>query len=229
MKKHIFRFVFSIFLIVSFAQVKAACNDEELNYWATQTKVEFSESTSIHAESTGYAYFLSVSPLREDITIKVTDQGGNSDYAKKHSYVYYERNKNGNEELVKKEIYGVGCFTNLEEETYTVEIYGGDDSSCKNELLKTLTYTVPRYNRMIKNKLCEDYPNHELCKPFTNKTKSMSQSEFEKKIKEDNPTPKPERSLIVKILLYSLYVIIPFAIITVVYMIKVKNYKGRRK
>ena len=228
-------FIFLLIICLSFNSVKAACHNEELNDWATKVEVKFVETTKINAQSLGYAYFLTIAPLREDIKVKVTDVSGNSAYAKKYDYIYYKNNADGLPEQVEDSIYGVGCYNNLENETYKIEVYGGDSSACKNELLKTLTYTVPRYNRLFKSQLCEKYPDHELCNPYTDKTKNMSEAEFNKKMQEYDEeisgNVEKERSLIIKILIYSLYMIIPFVIVTVIYMTKIKKYKKseRRK
>ena len=225
-----------LLIVISFTKVDAYCNDSELNEWATKVKSKFVNSVDINAQELDYAYFLTIEPLRDDIKIKVTDKFGASAYGQTYEYSYDKIEKVDGEDEVKKvteKIYGVGCYNNLEEETYKIEVYGGDNSSCKNELLKTLTYTVPRYNRMAKREICETYPEHELCKTYTNKTKNMTEQEFNKVLdeydKEQKDKFKKDLTLIEKLLIYALYVIIPFVIVTVIYMIKIKNYKKTRE
>ena len=154
----------SVFLCV--VNVEAACDAEvieELREWATKAEVLRTETTGVYADK--YAYFLSVTPARDDIIVEVTTSHGNSATAKKFEDI---------------NLYAVGCPTNQEEETYTIKIY----SKCSNELLKTLKHTVPRLNRMIKNEICDKYPDHELCQTFTNETKNMTEKEFIEKMNE---------------------------------------------
>ena len=153
-------FLIMVLLLVTMMHINATCNDESLNEWAVSVNPKFTLSSKLEGGIYGYAYFLSIEPYREDIKIKVID-GKYSAYGKQYG-----------------ELYGVGCYTNLEEKTYTIEIYGSDNSKCKNELLKKVTYTVPRFNNMVKEAVCEENPDHELCAPFTNKTKDMTREEF---------------------------------------------------
>ena len=221
--------IICLLFVFSFNHIKAVCNDEDLNEFATKIEANFIESTSVNAESTGYAYFLSVTPLRDDIKIKVIDNKDNSAWGQNYEYSFYQADKNNNLEKITKSLYGVGCYNNLEEETYKIEVYGADNSKCKNELLKTINYTVPRYNRMVKYAFCEKYPEHELCKIYTDKTKTMTEKQFketmEKYDEEETEKIKNQLTLVERLLIYSLYVIVPFVIATIIYMIKVKNYK----
>ncbi len=228
----------SLIILLSFVRVNASCNDEDLNSWATKVEAKFVDGVEINAHELGYAYYLTITNPRDDIKVKVIDVHGASAYAQLYEYSYDKTvKKDGVDtvEVTKDSIWGVGCYNNLEEETYKIEVYGGDNSVCKNELLKTLTYTVPRYNRLFKSQLCEKYPDHELCAPYTDKTKNMSEADFNKKMQEYDDevsgNVEKERSLIIKILIYSLYMIIPFVIVTVIYMTKIKKYKKseRRK
>ena len=215
-----------IIVIISFLiviDVKALCYDEELNEWAVEATVKFTEDTRVaspYAETTEdlYAYFLSVTPEREDIKIIVTDGSGSKAEGKEYSEVG---------------IYGVGCYTNLEEETYTIEVYGGEKSACPNELLKTLRYTVPRFNRYIKTEYCEEYPDHELCQTYTNATKDMEEEEFketlgkyDKEIKEKELTASKVFKIIIE---YGIYILVPLLVISIIYIIKISKYKREER
>ena len=207
MKKYI-SILLVLLLIVVNTKVYASCNDEELNEWAVSVNPVFKLSKEVEEGKYEYAYFLSISPYREDVKIKVID-GKDYSYGKMFG-----------------DFYAVGCYTNLEEKTYTIEIYGGDSSKCKNQLLKTITYTVPRLNRMLKERVCEENPNSEYCVPFTNLTKDMTLEEFEKAVKKDAKEEKSEYHSL-NIFIYLLYIIIPFAILTIIYNIKKTNYKKK--
>lgn len=203
--KKILLFV-SLFFIASIG-VNAACNDENLNEWAVNVQPIYTLSSKIEDGIYGYAYFISVDPPREDIKIKVIDgkyTGDGKTYG---------------------EFYGVGCYTNLEEKVYQVEIYGNEKSNCKNELLKKTTLTVPGYNERVKEEVCEKNPDNELCAPFTDKTKNMTREEFLEEFKEEEE--EKSSTSFVKIISYSLYVIVPFALITLLFLLKKKNIKKK--
>ncbi len=201
--------------IFHFENVKAICNDEELNEWATNVKVLFKEDNDI-SDDNKFAYFLSITPMRDDIKIQVTDGTG-----------YKTDGKN----YESAGIYGLGCYTNIDAETYIIEIYGNEKSSCNNELLKTLKYTVPPYNDYIKTDYCEKYPEHELCQTFTDATKNIDREEFNDILKEYAQDINGDKltlsEVLLKILEYSIYILIPLIIITIIYFVKVKSIKKK--
>ena len=194
--------------------VYAECDSneiEELREWATKAEVKFTLSPENYSNK--YAYFLSVTPEKEGVIVEVEDAYGNKAKAKKFEDI---------------NLYGVGCYTNLEETTYTVRVY----SECSNELLKTMKHTVPRLNRMIKNEVCAKYPDHELCQTFTNKTKDMTEQQFLKKMNEYDQSQQ-KTSFGTKILQiireYGIFILIPFLLITLVYIIKVQEFKKKER
>ena len=216
-----------ILLLMLCINVKAACNDEELNEWATKIETTFTISSEVNDGRFGYAYFLSVTPMREDIKIKVTDSEGGK--AEGQTFTYITNEETGES----KTLYAVGCYNNLEEETYVIEVYGNEKSKCKNQLLKKMNYTVPRFNRYIQRGICATYPDHELCKPYTNATKNMSQEDFDKILEEYDEKVRPEKKSILdgikNILKYLLYIIVPFVIITILYLFKIKKYRKEER
>ena len=219
--------VLLIVLLMLCINVKAACNDEELNEWATKIETTFTISSEVNDGRFGYAYFLSVTPMREDIKIKVTDSEGGK--AEGQTFTYITNEETGES----KTLYAVGCYNNLEEETYVIEVYGNEKSKCKNQLLKKMNYTVPRFNRYIQRGICATYPDHELCKPYTNATKNMSQEDFDKILEEYDEKVRPEKKSILdgikNILKYLLYIIVPFVIITILYLFKIKKYRKEER
>ena len=215
--KKVIMLIMSMMMIMSYQEVKAECNNEELNEWATKVEASFTQTDKESSDEYGYAYFLSITPMREDIKIKVYDKDGNSEEGKTFESI---------------NLYGVGCYTNLESETYKIEVYGKEGSACEGELLKTITYTVPRLNRMIKNDVCERYPDHELCQTFSDKTKDMSEEEFLKEMKAYEESIKEESvitKIIKNILGYSMFVIIPIIVIAVIYETKIKKVRKEKR
>lgn len=214
MKKLKFLLLDILTIVLFSMNVYAECDNgkaEELREWATKAEVLFTETTGEYASR--YAYFLSVTPARDDILVTVADSKGNKANAKLFEDV---------------NLYAVGCFTNLEEETYTVTVY----NACSNELLKTMKYTVPRLNRMIKNEACEKYPEHELCQTYTNKTKDMTEKEFLDAIEEyekgQKTTPFLDKVLSI-VREYGIFILVPFLIITLVYIIKIQEFKKKER
>lgn len=216
--KKIFKLMTSFLLVflVSVNYINAECNDEELNEWATKVEALFKENTNLGSNLSKYAYFLSINPYREDVRITVTDANGNKANGQKFEEI---------------DLYAVGAFTNLEEETYTIKVYGNKGSKCENELLKTLTYTVPRFNRRVKDARCTNNSELEICKTFTNSTKDMTDEEFNKQInkyiEENNPTTLSD--IIKTILSYALFILVPAIIVGVIYSSKIRKVKKEER
>lgn len=225
--KKVTKILFSALLVFALClHVNAECNDEDLNEWATKVEPVFIENTQTGGEASRYAYFLTIDPFKGDPTkgqaqFRIVVYDGDGNKAEGEVYTLSDGTK----------IYGVGCFTNLEEETYTIEVYGALNGKCSNELLKKVRYTVPRFNRMVKSAKCENSQS-ELCKTFTNATKNMTEEEFEKKVDEDNGALKEKttvKDILKSVLNLLLYIIIPLAVISVVYLIKIKKYKKEER
>ncbi|MBR4178603.1 MAG: hypothetical protein IKR57_04570 [Bacilli bacterium] len=218
--KKLFLLIFSFVILFSFnTLLKAECNNEELNEWATTIKGEYVLNEKSDSLAFPFAYFITINPLRDDVKIKVTDASGVSAFAEKY-------------EGKETNVYGVGCYTNLEKETYKIQVYGNKNSACPNELLRTLEVTVPRYNEMSKAVACKDNKDYELCKTFTDSTENMTEKEFKDKVDEYTRKDVKTDSTLYKILSvmkeYLIYIIIPFVIVTIIYIIRVKNYKTKR-
>lgn len=218
--KKIGKIFLTLVVFLSFSTlINAACKNDELNEWATTVEAKFYEITDIGINDEEYAYLLSITPLRDDVTIKAYDVNGKSAVGTMLVPAKGE-----------KAIQAVGCYTNLEEETYTIEIYGAKNSACSGELLKTLKYTVPRVNRFIKDARCEN-SDSEYCKTFTNSTKDMTQEDFDKVMKKETSSGWDiSFSNILKVLgSYGLYILIPLIIISVFYAIKINKYKKEER
>lgn len=199
--------------------INATCKNNELNEWAATAEVKFTEVTDLGLSGSEYAYLLSVTPPRNDIKLKSIDVNGVAAESKMLQAAFDQ-----------EEILAVGGYTNLEEETYTIEVYGAENSKCPNELLKTLKYTVPRFNRYIKDKSCVD-SDSELCKTFTNATADMTEADFKEAMKKENNRTNPNGSsnILAIILDYGLYIIIPLAIISAFYLVRINQAKKEER
>ena len=212
MKKISLLFLTVLFIFSFSIDLKADCFDDDLNEWATKISPKFVENDSEYF----FAYFLTIDPYRDDVIIKVTDKDGESAFGKKYEAM---------------NLYGVGCYTNIEAETYRIDVYGGENSKCKNELLRTFTYTVEQYNDMVKTEECENHPEHELCQAFTNKTQNMTREDFSKEIvayeKNMNKSKYSLSKVFDLIREYGVYILFPFFIITLIYIIKIQKFKKK--
>ncbi len=206
---------FIVASLIAVNYVNAECNDEDLNEWATKVEAKFTENTVMNSDISKYAYFLSITPYREDVRIVVADSKGN----KANGQFFKDVN-----------LYGVGAFTNLEEETYTIEVYGNKESKCDGQLLKKLSYTVPRFNRKVKDARCVGNSDLELCKTFTNSTKDMTEEQFNKEIskyiKEKGSTVSDVISAIIS---YGLFIVLPILIVGIIYIRKIRQVKKEER
>ena len=218
--KKIGKILFCFVTLFSFSFfVNATCNNEELNEWATKVEAKFIEVKELGLNSSEYAYLLTITPMRNDITLKAIDGKGGKATGK-----MLQPSK------TEAEIQAIGCYTNLEEETYTIEVYGAKDSACPNQLLKTMKYTVPRFNRYIKDQRCTN-SDSELCKTFTNSTKDMTQADFDKAINAiDEPDNPGIFSKVWSVILdYGLYIIIPLLVVSIIYAVRINKYKKEER
>lgn len=63
---------------------------------------------------------------------------------------------------------------------YTFQIYTSDKTSCKDEKLKTLYLTTPRFNIFSQRAVCEEIPEYYLCQKYVTFA-SVSEDNFAKK------------------------------------------------
>ena len=222
MKKIITLILCSFLIFSSGINVYATCTNESLNEWATKIEVKFTElKANITYEKNGetietaFAYLLSVTPQRDDIIIEATNGDGTKLTAVKYTL------SDGTE------IYGVGCYTNLTDETYVINVYGNGEN-CAKELLRTIKYTVPQYNEFIKDRRCEN-SDSELCETFTDATKGMTEEDFEAKMGSLDKKNTSFTKIFEVLKEYGLYVLIPLAIVSVVYIVRIKKYRHEER
>lgn len=222
--KRLFK-LFAIFLfifIVFSSAIKAECNDEELNEWATTVEPLFIENkyeiTHYDSRTARYAYFITIRPYREDIRIEATNKSGRR--AKGKTYYFPSM-----------EIYGLGAYTNLNDENYTIEIYGDKGSACEGELLKKIDFVVPGFNEKAKDARCEGVNDLEICNTFSNSTKQMSDKEFNEILNQyvEDHKETTFKDILNSILSYGLFVVLPIVIVGLFYFRKIKIFKKQQK
>ena len=158
MKKKL-QIVLILLLVFSFTKVYATCEDEELNTFANDLKIEYKDYSKYGITNekgeqvwTGelpYAYLLAFSETRDDIYAKAINNFDNDTIDGRMIPGY--------------NIYAVGCQNNLTEVVYTVNVFASENSACPNELLKTVNIKVAPFNMYSLTDLCDKNPNHEYC------------------------------------------------------------------
>ncbi len=205
MKKR-FLLLFFALMFVSLSNVKAStCSNErilELSSLANNIKVStqkdmrvsektFSEELNEEIESTFPAFYVTIFNLPDDLNVSVTREDT-------HKTVY-ANTKNLNSDGV---LYIDAGFATMVK-TFTIKIRS-NDSSCKNEVLKTVTVSTPMYNLNSQYSVCKENSDFSMCKEFTTVDYSdVSQSKFDEELEkykeEKAKEEKRENSIFVKL------------------------------
>jgi hypothetical protein len=230
--KRIALFILTIICLFSLKiNVFALCQDEELNDWAENAKLEFIEDTDAIYEirdETGkvvetktierrFLYILRINPINDNVKVMVKDSISNEEKL-----------------AVTDEMYGPNVITSLihfSDKIYTITIYGSSTSACPNEKLKTITYKVPKYNKYALTGFCTENPQLDVCKINTDNT-NVDQEEFDKIVKDTNLKKELEKMSFFEKTLYYIgeywyYVVIPIIIVVIVYFIMIRMYKKK--
>lgn len=232
MKKAYKLFLIPIILISLSYKTNALCNDEDLNNWANKVSLkvveynpvnEFNQTNDIKIilDKVEAAYLLQLTEKRGDIVMRAVSNYKDDELEVKDLYYYG---------------YSILAEGHLMEAIYGVNIYGSEDSACPNELLKTIKYKVPAFNGYLHTEYCEKYPNHENCGSHSD-TSDISNDEFLKEMEEYdkilNPDTKEEKTIweiIYNIIReYGVYIVVPFLIVTLIYIVKIENVKKKEK
>ena len=212
-------FIFTLLMLFSI-NVKAACSDKELNDFVEKLEIEF----VYPEEKSEYAYYFTLSEekykgegIENILELEALDGNG---VAGEWKY----------QDVIKK--YGVGGYTNINEETYVLNVKA-IAGACKGQTLKHDTHTIPQFNMYIQTRYCEKYPDHKLCKRFTNDTKGMSDNEFATAMKEyEKEIKKDEQNkyiaFILKYYSYVLCVVVPVVVISIYYNRRIKRFRAMR-
>ena len=210
--------------------VKAVCNDKDLNDFVEKLEINFFEPTKPEDYAEGY--------------LDKIGPWGNTEY---FYYFILSEDKykdKGIEEILELEAYdgdgrkgiwkyqnaigkwGVGGYNGVEAEVYTLKIKAVS-GTCKGELLKETTYRVPKYNKFTATEYCEFHPEHRLCESFTEETENMTDAEFGELMAEYVETLEPKKlgfkELLLKYYSYILCAILPAVIVAIYYRRKIKR------
>ncbi len=161
--------LFFALMFVSLASVKAStCSDArtlELSSLANNVNVgmekEYREVAKYVAEEDGEettdifpAFYLTVYNLTNDLNIAVSREG----YQKISYFSYKDVYEDG-------VLYLDAGFAD-EVKSYTIKIRS-NDAGCKNEILKTITVTTPKFNAKSQYEVCQENSDFNMCKEFT--------------------------------------------------------------
>lgn len=224
MKKKILLSCLFLCLFLVNIKVDALCYDDDLNSWANKAEIQFIDfNKDLINEETGkplketmmYAYILTTNIQNENIVIKATTSDG-----RKLEGMYVPGHK----------VYGLTDYTPKSGTKYNITVYGSKNSACANEVIKTFEYEVEKFNFYYKTEKCEKYPNAPLCEMYKN-TDDITLEEFNQRMDEyiEEVDPPKDKNLFSKFLKfmvsYGLFILIPFIIIALVYMVKIGKIK----
>lgn len=221
--------LFSLLLIFAFSDdVFAVCEDDMLNSWAEEAYIEpvEDEDMDIYDESgklltthkKNYHYLLLVYPQIDKVYAKVKDSLTNKEYT-----VKYDSDFN---------TIAIGSKIHNTKKKYTITIYGGENSTCPNEKLKTLTYEANPYNKYMTTEYCINNPGDEKCL-FNSDAGNMSEEEFKSYVTKQVEKKEVENmSWIAKawfyIKKYWFYAVIPVILISIFYGITIAIEKKKK-
>ncbi len=110
------------------------------------------ETTEIDPPKVNY-FDISVSNITDKFYIEVTN-----DYDKER--VRYN-NSNSTDDII------TFPWRNLEQVTnFTIKVYTSENTGCPNELMRTITLKLPRFNEYYDYALCTDAPEFNLCQKY---------------------------------------------------------------
>ena len=205
-------------------KVGALCYDDDLNSWSSKAEIDFIDfNKNLINEETGkplretmmYSYILTTNIQRKDIVIKAKTSDG--------------RNLEGMY-IPGHKVYGLTDYTPKDGVKYEITIYGSKESACPNEVIKTFKYEVDKFNFYYKTEKCEKYPEAPLCKRFKN-TDDVTLEEFNQEMDEYINTIDPKKntnwfsSFLKFMVSYGIFILIPFIVIALLYMVKIGKIK----
>ncbi len=222
------KILIAIFIMFMFAfNVNALCTDSQLNNTVSNLKLGYSidkdekftdENGKEYVIPHEYAYSIRVYPYSDKLKVMVKDSiTGETKEAK------YKKSADA---------YVYGSYIHYSEKTYTISVYGNENSACPNELISTASITMPKFNEYSLYSGCENVDD-EICS-IVYDSSNLSQKDFESKIEEIKEKNKIENMGTFKKILYYIekywfFVVAPVLVISIIYCIKIFNHKKKVK
>lgn len=118
--------------------------------------------------------------------------------------------------------------TVTEKINYSAKVYT-TDTSCSNKILRNINFSTNKYNIFVSNEVCNDrYDTIKYCNPFYD-VKDMSLTEFINLVNEEAAKLDVHYTFKDYVKMYYLYVLIPFLVISIVYIVRIIIFKRRKK
>lgn len=213
-------------LLIFIPKVSAACDDADLNDLAekfsagyvedSEQKIEL-EDGSYQIYKKEYAYIIAFLPYSDDLKVVVNDSISN----KNQEAVFNKR----------RGTYIIGSNIHYKEKIYTVNVYGNEKSACPNQLLKTMSFTIPPFNEYSMYSYCEDNKDEDICTMMKD-TRNVTMTEYNSIVKENIEKKKVDKmNFIQKVLYYIskywIFVAVPVLLISAYYIITIIVYKKK--
>lgn len=161
----------------------------------------------------GFYFYITTYPIDDRVYIKIKGDG-------------IEETKGFLD--AKNQVISVERYYIYEKVEYTVEIYSNMEG-CKDELIKTISVTTPKYNNYRDSNVCEFNKEYKLCQPFED-TSKISEDELERQVKEyeSNKNKTSLEKAIEKVKEYYIYILIPVILIGGIYTYKIIKIKQKK-
>ena len=225
-----------LFLCFSF-NINALCYDDDLNNWALNVKInqvefnnkllnELNDNKPLK-ETMDYAYILTLSEYRADVVMKAVlsmKEEDGTNYTENLEWKYIPGHK----------VWGIPNYNAKGEVNYDISIYGGEDSNCSGQLVKTLTHKIEPFNFYLKTEYCEKYPEAPMCEMYKD-TSNVSKEEFDQIMEdyEKEHGPQQEKTFMDKVFeyiyQYAVFILVPFVCISFFYILKIAKVKKEEK
>lgn len=217
--KKILNIIMLLFLISFAVNVKAACNDKEVNELMDKFKIEVITDERLNSINDNLVddekinYILAFYPYSDKILIEVKDDSG-EDYSTK-----YDDNL---------KTHFIGSKYHDVSKKYYIKAIASSTSSCENELLAEKTVTIPKFNEFSLSEYCDSNKNNELCSPLYD-SKGKTNEELGKIVGADKENNKlnNEKNVLSFIKNNWYFIVIPILVISIIYIIVINNYKKK--
>ena len=207
MKKVLF-FIFLSFVSVNV--VNADCTD----YEDVANKIEYSVLNIFNEDE--FVNRIMISELPENMYLKVR----NSYNSDEDTYTYSDSSEG---------LLFIDSKTVTRKINYEIRVYT-NDASCQGKVLRTIQETTPKYNPYVTSDLCVGhYDDVKLCHPFYN-IGEMTLDEFNKQVTDEIAKLNDSKlNFWGYVLKYLPFVLVPFVLISVIYIVRIILLKRRKK
>ncbi len=217
---------FVLSLLIFMPKLFAVCDDADLNDLAEKFNAGYIEDSeqkikledgSYKVYKKEYAYLIVFTPYSKDLKVVVND----SILKENQEATYSER----------RGTYVIGSDIHYKEKVYTVNVYGNEKSACPNQLLKTLSFTIPPFNEYSMYTYCENNKDEDICTMMKD-TSDVTMSEYKEIVADNIENKKIEKmNFFEKVLYYIskywIFVAVPVLLISTYYIVTIIVYKKK--